>query len=89
MVNYIAAVILPYMNEKRKHRSLDSKHVGLVILDEFKGQTTDKVLNLLQANDLMYVIVPPNCTDRLQPLDISVNRAAKQFLSKLENWYAD
>ena len=46
--------------------------------------------SLLQANDLMYVIVPPNCTDRLQPLDVSVNRAAKQFLrNKFENWYAD
>ena len=90
MIDYIAAVIVPYMNEKRKHLSLDLKHVGLVILGEFKGQTTDKVLNLLQANNLMYVIVPPNCTDHLQPLDISVNRAAKQFLrNKFENWYAD
>ena len=90
MVDYIAAVIVPYMKEKRKHLGLDSKHVGLVILDEFKGQTTNKVLNLLQTNDLMYVIVPPNCTDRLQPLDVSVNRAAKQFLrNKFENWYAD
>lgn len=69
---------------------MDSKHTGLVILDEFKGQTTTRVLNLLQSNDFMYVIVPPNCTDRLQPLDVSVNRAAKQFLrSKFENWYAD
>ena len=90
MVDYITAVIVPYMNEKRKHLNLDLKHVGLVILDEFKGQTTTKVLNLLQANNLMYVILPPNCTDRLQPLDISVNRAAKQFLrNKFENWYAD
>ena len=90
MIDYIAAVIVPYMNEKRRQLSLDSKQVGLVILDEFKGQTTAKVLSLLQANDLMYVIVPPNCTDRLQPLDVSVNRAAKQFLrNKFENWYAD
>ena len=38
----------------------------------------------------MYVIVPPNCTDKLQPLYVSVNRAAKQFLrTKFENWYAD
>ena len=35
------------------------------------------------------VIVPPNCTDRLQPLDISVNKAAKEFLrSCFQEWYA-
>ena len=90
MVAYIESVIVPYMTQKRRQLGLDLKHSGLVILDEFKGQTTSRVLNLLQSNNLMYVIVPPNCTDRLQPLDVSVNRAAKQFLrSKFENWYAD
>ena len=90
MVEYITTVIAPYMNEKRGHLGLDPKHTGLVILDEFKGQTTEKVLKLLAANDLMYVIVPPNCTDHLQPLDVSINQAAKQFLrTKFENWYVD
>ena len=43
----------------------------------------------MHESDLMYVIVPPNCTDCLQPLDVSVNRSAKQFLrSKFEDWYA-
>jgi len=57
---------------------------------EFKGQTTEKVLKLLEANNLMYVIVSPNYTYHLQPLDVSVNRAAKEFLrTKFENWYAD
>ena len=36
------------------------------------------------------IIVPPNCTNQLQPLCVSVNWAAKNFLwSKYENWYAD
>ena len=77
MISYIEAVIVPYMVEKRKQLGLDSKHSGLVILDEFKGQTTNRVLNLLQRHHLFYVIVPANCTDRLQPLDVSVNRVAK------------
>jgi len=38
----------------------------------------------------LYVIVPRNYTDHLQPLDVSVNQVAKQFLlNKFENWYAD
>ena len=36
------------------------------------------------------VIIPANCTDRLQPLDLSVNKAAKEFLrTQFSNWYAD
>ena len=36
------------------------------------------------------VIVPANCTDRLQPLDLSVNKAAKEFLRKqFTKWYSD
>ena len=50
---------------------------------------TDKVFSILEENSIFYVIVPPNCTDRLQPLDISVNKAAKEFLrSPFQEWYA-
>ena len=45
--------------------------------------------SILEENSIFYVIVPPNCTDRLQPLDISVNKAAKEFLrSRFQEWYA-
>ena len=34
-------------------------------------------------------MIPPNCTDRIQPLDLSVNKAAKEFLRrKFQAWYA-
>ena len=62
MIDYIKLVIVPYMAEIRKKLALSPTHTGLVILDEFKGQTT---LRLLEEYHLMYVIVPPNCTDRL------------------------
>ena len=35
-------------------------------------------------------IVPANCTDRLQPLDVSVNKAAKDFLCRqFQEWYSE
>ena len=37
----------------------------------------------------MHIIVPPNCTDKLQPLDLSVNKAAKEQMKwHFQEWYA-
>lgn len=34
-------------------------------------------------------MIPPNCTGRLQLLDVSVNKPAKEFLyQKFHTWYA-
>ncbi len=62
---------------------------ALVLFDRFRGQCTQKFLDLLEANRILIVIVPANCTDRLQPLDISVNKAAKEFLRRqFQEWYS-
>ena len=35
------------------------------------------------------VIIPANRTDRLQPLDLSVNKAVENFLrNQFQDWYA-
>ena len=35
-------------------------------------------------------VVPGNCTDSLQPLDVSVNKPAKDFLrAKFQEWYSE
>ena len=34
------------------------------------------------------MIIPANCTDRLQPLDLNFNKAAKMFLcSRFQDWF--
>ena len=62
---------------------------ALVIMDNFKGQKTSKVNNLLEENRIHVCLLPANTTDRLQPLDISVNKPAKDFLTqKFQDWYS-
>ncbi len=69
---------------------LDSQHPALVIYDRFKGQCTPSVLSAIDKNNVDLVIVPANCTNRLQPLDVSLNKSAKEFLRrKLQEWYTD
>ena len=44
---------------------------------------------MLDSKNINVILIPANCTDRLQPLDISVNKAAKEFLrKKFHLWYA-
>ena len=66
-----------------------SQHT-LLIFDNFKGQCTEALLNLLDENNVSMVLIPPNCTDRLQPLDVNVNKSVKEFLRRqFHTWYAE
>ena len=47
-------------------------------------------MTLLDNNHINVIIIPANCTDRLQPLDLTVNKSVKDFLQKeFRKWYAD
>ena len=60
-----------------------------MIFDRFKAQCTPIVLDVLGDNNIFIALVPANCTDRLQPLDVSVNKSVKEFLrGQFHKWYA-
>ena len=45
---------------------------------------------MLLRNNILAVIVPSNCTDLLQPLDLSVNKPLKDHLrSNFHAWYSE
>ena len=69
---------------------LSPDHTALVIYDVFKGQMTEAEFSLLEENNIIAVTIPPNCTDRLQPLDMSVNKPVKEILRRqFQLWYSD
>ena len=76
MIEYVNLIIIPYVTEKRKELALKSNHTALVF-DAFNGQWTQEMFQLLQETNIMYVLVPSNCTDKCQPLDLSVNKTFK------------
>ena len=64
-------------------------HSALVIYDVLKGQTTPAINSLLSANHVSVVLLPPSCTDKLQPLDVAINKAMKDALkAEFQAWYA-
>ena len=79
MLQYIDYIIVPYVECCRELLNGENK-AALVIMDDFKGRVTERVLNTLDTNNILTCLLPANTTDRLQPLDISVNKPAKTFL---------
>ena len=70
----------PILRGKEKNFKLNSNYSALVIFDQFRGQCTDNFFAKLEAHHALVAVVPANYTDRLQPLDVGVNKAAKEFL---------
>ena len=90
MIDYVEKIIIPYVSNKRKELGKDRDQSAVVIFDVFKGQCVENVFKLLDDNNILYVLVPANCTDKLQPLDLSVNKPTKDFMkSKFQEWYSE
>ena len=82
-------MIIPYFESKRQKLMLEADKHGLLLFDNFNGQCTDGIFQLLEGHLINSVIIPVNCTDQLQPLNFSFNIAAKTFLcSKFQMWFA-
>ena len=89
MERYLENIIVPYVTKKREEQ-LAKGFPALMIFDCFKGQVTKGFLEKLEQHNLHHVIVPANYTDRLQPLDVSINKAVKDHLKKqFQLWYSE
>ena len=79
MRDYIQKIVVPYIEKMRQTLKLADNYPALLLFDNFKAQCTQELLTLLDDNFINVLLIPPNCTDRLQPMDISVNKPAKDF----------
>ena len=66
--------------KKREELHLPQDHPALVIFDNFKVQCTEEFFKLIESHHISSSLIPANCTDRFQPLDLSVHKPAKNFL---------
>ena len=86
---YINKVIVPYLKAKRKEIGVEESFPALALFDAFKGQTTTATYELLAKNNIYAVSIPANCTDKLQPMDLSVNKCFKDHLKgQFSKWYS-
>ena len=88
MIEYIEEIIVPYIGSQRE--VWGAEQAALVIMDNFKCQVTPSIKSLLESYNIHVCLLPPNTTDLLQPMDISVNKPAINFLKqKFEEWYSN
>ena len=79
-----------YIDKKHQELHIPRTYQSLVIFSRFRGQCTKNILEMLEAHHILVVTVAANCTDQLQALDISVNKAAKEFLrSRFQELYSE
>ena len=82
MNDYIDNIIIPYVNKVKDDCDLPLGQRAWVIFGCFREHITDEFTVKLCADRPNYITVPPNCTDLLQPMDMSVNKCAKSFLKQ-------
>ena len=89
-MDYVKNIILPYIRKVHRTQNLSKSQMTLCIFDVFRAQMGEDFLDFLSENNIKVVYVPARCTDRLQPLDVSVQKAIKNHLRQsFEDWYAD
>ena len=88
MLEYIDDIVIPYVEKTRE--LIGESSPALVIIDNFKGQVTETIFGRLEEYNIHTCRLPANTTDQLQPMDLSVNKAAKDFLrDRFQKWYAE
>ena len=82
-------IIFPYLDKVKVNLNYPKEQLSLIIMDTFKGQDNEAVLQLCRKNSCRVIIVPHNLTNKFQPLDITLNKPAKSFISNCYNeWFS-
>ena len=82
-------VIFPCLKQAKARLKYPKEQISLIIMDTFKGQDNDVILDLCEKRMCQVVVVPHNLTNKFQPLDITVIKPAKSFMSsKYNEWFS-
>ena len=89
MSRHIEKIVVLYLSQNREALKLAKTHPAVAILDCFKAQTTPAILTHLERHNIIPIHIRANCTDKLQPLDVSINKPLKDEMKRrFQTWYA-
>ena len=86
-LKFIDEIILPYVQKEQKNLGRENQK-ALLIFDVFRGQTTGTIFKVLKDHHILVTKVPANMTHLFQSLDLTVNKAAKDYTKeKFSDWF--
>ena len=89
VLRFIDKVLNLYLQKKTRRAGLLECQKALLILDVFRAHRTTKVQQKLSESNNLVVFAPANCIDRLQPLNLSLNKPFKNEMRKhFVEWYS-
>ena len=78
-MKFLKEIILPYVKTEREKLGLETQP-ALLTYDVFRGQTTDKFLDVLKDKNISSTKISPNMTHVFQPLDLTANKQVRNRL---------
>jgi hypothetical protein len=90
-LDLLKKIIIPYVNSVRESLPLSKcNQQAVTIFDVYKAHQSPKLLGKLKENRIIPLCVPACCTDKLQPLDLTVNHEYKEILkSRFHEWFSE
>ena len=92
VVTVVNDIIIPHVKAESKRLKLSADHPSLLIIEVFKGQTTEAVLKALSDNTIVLQTVPVNFMHLFQHLDVQrdLNGYTKRFMEgTFIEWYTE
>lgn len=88
MVEFILKIIVPYVENHRTLMGTPNQR-ALAIFDVFAAHRVKAVMETLEKHNIGIVFVPAACTDKLQPLDLTLNKEYKEEVRAcFHGWYS-
>ena len=89
MERFVEKILTPWAARQEEELNLPPDQKALIILDVYAAHRTPAVLKCFENAGWLMQFVPGNCTEELQPLDVSVNAVLKASLKdEFTKWYA-
>lgn len=76
---FISSIIAPYVESIQHLLGDKNQHSSSLTTSRVTGQVTASVNTPLEEHNIHVCLLPPNATTLFQPVDISLNKPAKDF----------